>query len=270
MSFASKKNFVRHASSSIVAVALLSAASAHAQAPADEPDADSIVVTGQNETNGLNLTARETPQSVTSLDSLRMQEQGLTDISEVMAQIVGIQTNRSSALGTDGTNYTARGFAVQNYLVDGVARPSNIYGFTEDTADMIAYDRIEVIRGSAGMMTGTGEPSAAINMIRKRPGADLSATVAATIGSWDKYRLEGDIGGALTAGGHIRARVAGAWQDNDSFIDREHAKRQALYGVIEADLGPSTLLTAGVEYQNFRNEGASRGGGRNFSSMQRT
>ena len=51
---------------------------------------------------------------------------------------------------------------------------------------MIAYDRIEVIRGSAGMMTGTGEPSAAINMIRKRPGADLSATVAATIGSWDK------------------------------------------------------------------------------------
>ncbi len=265
MSFASKKNFVRHGAATIAACMLLAAANAQAQAPADAPDAeaptpDSIVVTGQHEINGLNLTARETPQSVTSLDSLRMQEQGLTDISEVMQQIVGIQTNRSSALGTDGTNYTARGFAVQNYLVDGVARPSNIYGFTEDTADMIAYDRIEVIRGSAGMMTGTGEPSAAINMIRKRPGADLSATVAATIGSWDKYRLEGDIGGALTASGHIRARVAGAWQDNDTFIDREHAKRQALYGVIEADLGPSTLLTAGIEYQNFRNEGASRGG----------
>ncbi|WP_343547043.1 TonB-dependent receptor plug domain-containing protein [Sphingobium yanoikuyae] len=174
MSFASKKNFARYGAASIAACLLLATTSAQAQAPADEPDAnapalDSIVVTGQNETNGLNLTARETPQSVTSLDSLRMQEQGLTDISEVMQQIVGIQTNRSSALGTDGTNYTARGFAVQNYLVDGVARPSNIYGFTEDTADMIAYDRIEVIRGSAGMMTGTGEPSAAINMIRKRP-----------------------------------------------------------------------------------------------------
>jgi len=218
------------------------------------------VVTGQTTTNGLSLSSRETPQSVTVIDSLRMQEQGLTDISEVMEQIVGIQSDRSSALGTDGTAYTARGFAVKNYLVDGVARPTNIYGFSEDTADMIAYERIEVIRGSAGMMTGTGEPSAAINMIRKRPGADPRAMVAAKIGSWDKYRLEGDIGGALTANGHVRARVAGAWQDNDTFIDREHAKRQALYGVVEADLAPGTVLTAGIEYQNFRNKGASRGG----------
>lgn len=258
-----QKFLFRHAASSILTIAFMSAA-AHAQAPvqapAEKPDADSIIVTGQTETNGLNLTPRETPQSVTSLDSLRMQEQGLTDISEVMEQIVGIQSNRSSALGTDGTNYTARGVAIENYLVDGVARPNNIYGFTEDTADMIAYDRIEVIRGSAGMMTGTGQPSAAINMIRKRPGTQLQASVAAQLGSWDMKRIEGDIGGALTSDGHIRARVAGAWQDNDTFIDREHAKRHALYGVIEADLSPDTLLTAGVEYQNFRNKGASRGG----------
>lgn len=245
---------------SILAIALLGASHAQAQAPIDEPNADFIVVTGQTETNGLSLSSRETPQSITVVDSARMQVQGLTDISEVMEQVVGIQSNRSSALGTDGTNYTARGFAVKNYLVDGIARPTNIYGFTEDTADMIAYDRIEVIRGSAGMMTGTGEPSAAINMIRKRPDADTRATFAATVESWDKYRIEGDVGGALISDGHVRARIASAWQDNDSFIDREHSRRQALYGVLEADLAPDTLLTAGVEYQNFQNKGASRGG----------
>ncbi|TCM38783.1 TonB-dependent receptor plug domain-containing protein [Novosphingobium sp. ST904] len=256
--------------SSVLAISLLTAANAHAAAATEEtapdaavtegPDPDAIVVTGATETTGLSLSSRETPQSVTVIDSERMQEQGLYDISEVLEQIVGIQTNRSSALGTDGTNYTARGFEVKNYLVDGVARPSNLYGFTEDTADMIAYERIEVIRGSAGMMTGTGQPSAAINMIRKRPGETTRASVSATLGSWDMYRLEGDLGGAVTSDGHVRARVAGAWQDNQTFIDREHAKRQALYGVVEADLGPNTLLTAGVEYQNFRNEGASRGG----------
>lgn len=255
---------------SVLAISLFTAANAHAAAATEQtapdaavtegPDTDAIVVTGATETTGLSLSSRETPQSVTVIDSERMQEQGLYDISEVLEQIVGIQTNRSSALGTDGTNYTARGFEVKNYLVDGVARPSNLYGFTEDTADMIAYERIEVIRGSAGMMTGTGQPSAAINMIRKRPGETTRASVSATLGSWDMYRLEGDLGGAVTSDGHVRARVAGAWQDNQTFIDREHAKRQALYGVVEADLGPNTLLTAGVEYQNFRNEGASRGG----------
>ncbi|WP_159980516.1 MULTISPECIES: TonB-dependent siderophore receptor [unclassified Novosphingobium] len=250
----------RYSVPSMLVIALLTATSASAETAEADTDQDAIVVTGETEATGLSLSSRETPQSVTVIDSLRMQEQGLNDISEVMEQVVGIQSNRSSALGTDGTNYTARGFAVQNYLVDGIARPTNIYGFTEDTADLIAYERIEVIRGSAGMMTGTGQPSAAINMIRKRPGTATRASAAVTAGSWDMYRVEGDLGGALTADGHIRARVSGALQENDTFIDREHVKRRALYGVIEADLGPGTLLTAGVEYQNFRNKAASRGG----------
>lgn len=251
---------IRYCVSSALVFSLMSFGGAHAETAPAKPDEDAIVVTGETETTGLSLSSRETPQSVTVVDSARMEEQGLYDISAVMEQIVGVQSNRSSALGTDGTNYTARGFAVQNYLVDGVARPTNLYGFTEDTADMIAYDRIEVIRGSAGMMTGTGQPSAAINMVRKRPGTDFKASAAATVGSWDMYRIEGDVGGKVTSDGRIRARVAGALQDNDTFIDREHAKRQALYGVVEADLTPNTLLTAGVEYQNFTNTGASRGG----------
>lgn len=254
------KLLARNSGASVVALALLSAAHAYAQAPAGDIDADSIIVTGKTETTGLHLSSRETPQSVTAIDSLRMQEQGLYEISDVMDQVVGIQSNRTSALGTDGTAYTARGVAVKNYLVDGVARPTNLYGFTEDTADLVAYERVEVIRGSAGMITGTGNPAAAINMIRKRPGTDLRASVSARVGSWDMYRIEGDVGGALTSDGRVRARVAGAWQDNDTFIDREHIKRKALYGVIEADLTPNTLLTAGVEYQNFRSTGASRGG----------
>jgi outer membrane receptor for ferric coprogen and ferric-rhodotorulic acid len=255
----------RHSVSSVMVFCLLAAAGlsapvAHAKTASEEPDPEAIVVTGATETTGLSLSSRATPQSVTVLDSVRMQEQGLFDISQVMEQIVGVQTNRTSALGTDGTNYTSRGFQIKNYLVDGIARPANIYGFTEDTADMIAYERVEVIRGSAGMMTGTGQPSAAINMIRKRPGTETRASLSATTGSWDMYRLEGDLGGALTSDGRIRARVAGAWQENDTFIDREHVKRHALYGVVEADLTPDTLLTAGVEYQNFKNTGASRGG----------
>lgn len=235
-------------------------AAGHAQEVGDADEAD-IVVTGAGmDTTGLNLQPRQTPQSVTVLDNARMQEQGLAAISEVLDQVVGIQSNRSGALGTDGTNYVARGFAVQNYQVDGVARPASVYGFAEDTADMIAYDRIEVVRGSAGLMTGVGQPSASINMIRKKPSASFKANVGATAGSWGLRRMEADIGGPLTSDGSLSLRVAGAWQENDNFIDREHADRKAFYGVFEAMLTPDTALTLGVEYQNFRNAGASRGG----------
>lgn len=207
---------------------------------------------------GLSLSLRETPQSVTVVTRDRMQDQGMTSIADVMTQIVGISSRSGGALGTDNTNYVARGFAVQNYMVDGVPRPEGIYGFREETADMTPYDRIEVIRGAAGLMAGTGVPSASINMIRKRPTAEFAGAVTAKTGTWDLYRLEADVGGTLAEG--VRGRVAAAYQENDTFVDREHAERKVFYGVIETDIAESTLLTAGIEYQDYENLHASRGG----------
>ncbi len=209
---------------------------------------------------GLSLSPRETPQSISVMTHDRMQDQDLTSIADVMQQLVGISVSNSSALGSDGTQYVARGFAIDNYMVDGVPRPTSIYGFAEETADMVAYDRIEVIRGASGLMTGIGTPSATVNLIRKRPTREYAGSVTAKVGSWNSYRLEADAGGALVDSGRLRGRMAAAYQENDSFVDREHAERQVVYGVVEADLTESTLLTIGVEYQDFENNGASRGG----------
>lgn len=209
---------------------------------------------------GLDLSPRETPQSITVMTHDRMKDQGLTEIADVMEQVVGIEGNRTSALGSDGTVYYARGFQIENYQVDGMSRPSGVYGFAEETADMIAYDRIEIVRGASGLMTGQGVPSATINLIRKRPTAETQVSLSAKAGSWDRYRVEGDVGSALTDNSRVRGRVAAAYQQSDSFIDREHAERKVVYGVIDADLRESTLLTAGLEYQDFENVDASRGG----------
>lgn len=209
---------------------------------------------------GLDLSPRETPQSITVMTHDRMRDQGLTAISSVLEQVVGVEAASTSALGSDGTSYYARGFAVQNYQVDGIPRPAGVYGFAEETADMMAYDRIEILRGASGLMTGQGEPSATINLIRKRPTAQKQASVSAMAGSWDRYRLEADASGPLTASGAVRGRLAGAYEQTDSFVEREHAGRKVAYGAIDIDLGAATLLSGGVEYQNFSNDNASRGG----------
>lgn len=213
-----------------------------------------------NSSTGLELTLRETPQSITIMTHDRMRDQALTNLDQVLEQVVGIEPDRRSAIGGDTVGYYARGFAVQNYQVDGVIRPGGLYGFFEDTVDMIAYDRIAVVRGPSGLMTGTGTPSATINIIRKKPTETFQANVLAKTGSWDLYRMEADVAGPLIESGRIRGRLAAATQVNDTFVDREHIKRNAIYGIVEADVTDATRLSAGIEYQKFDNKGASRGG----------
>ena len=209
---------------------------------------------------GLELAIRDTPQSATVVTRERMDDQSLTSISQVMEQIVGIEANSTSSLGSDSIAYMSRGFSVENYLVDGIPRPPGIYGFSEETADMVAYDRIEVIRGASGLMSGMGSPSASVNLVRKRASANPQAQINLQAGSWDMYRGEVDVSGPLTDSGRLRGRLATAWQESNSFVDREHREQQAAYGILEADLTDSTTLSAGFEYQDFTNEGASRGG----------
>ncbi|KAG1526766.1 hypothetical protein G6F50_018362 [Rhizopus delemar] len=59
------------------------------------------------------------------------------------------------------------------------------------------YDHIEVLRGAAGMMTGAGNPSGTINLVRKRATAVPQFSVTTSAGSWDNYRGEVDGSGPI-------------------------------------------------------------------------
>lgn len=220
----------------------------------------SYTTSAMSSATGLDLSIRETPQSVTVVTRERMTDQNLTSVSQVMDQVVGIEGNSTSALGTDGVSYMARGLAVDNYLVDGMPRPPGMYGFDEETADMVAYDRIEIVRGASGLMSGLGSPSASINLVRKQAPAVGQANASIQAGTWDRYRAEVDAGGALIESGRLRGRLAAAHEESGSFVDREQREQQAVFGILEADLSDTTLLSAGFEYQDFTNAGASRGG----------
>ncbi|ACE85857.1 TonB-dependent siderophore receptor [Cellvibrio japonicus] len=213
-----------------------------------------------NSSTGLALSLRETPQSITVMSHDRLKDQGLTDVDKVMEQVVGIEPDRRSSIGGDSVGYVARGFFVSNYQVDGIPRPAAIYGFSEDKADLLAYDRLEIVRGPSGLMTGAGNPSAAINLIRKRPTDDFQANISAKTGSWDLYRLQTDVAGSLSDSGKVRGRFAVAKQENDTFVEREHIDRQIVYGVVDAMLFETTEVFAGVEYQDIKATGVSRGG----------
>lgn len=219
-----------------------------------------VIVVGKSDTaTKLELTLRETPQSMTVIDRQRIEAQNLTDINHVLNETVGVSWQNTGPVGADNNFSYARGFPLDNFQVDGVSRAPR-FGFRHDVADMALYERVEVIRGASGLLSGEGDPSGVVNMVRKQPTRQMQSHVSGQYGSWEQYRMEGDLGGPVLMDGGIRARVVGAYQDSDSFVDRLSVEKKIFYGTLAAELTPATLLSVGVEYQNHETTGGGRFG----------
>ena len=205
----------------------------------------------------LGLSVKETPQSVSVITQQRMQDQGLTTIAQVMAQTPGITL---FSLGSERSGFTSRGYAITNYQLDGISTHSENLGLnaipSQSLADMALYDRIEVLRGASGLMTGAGDASGAINMVRKKPTAQFQASVEGEVGSRDERRGLADIAGPLNEAGSLRGRMVALYEEGDSIVDNYSRDKKVIYGVLEADLASGTKLTAGVTHQRNRSKGS--------------
>ena len=195
----------------------------------------------------LPLSIRETPQSVSVITRQRIEDQGMNDLNDVVKYAPGLTLRK---FGGDRQEFLARGFTIDNLMYDGL--PTSVSTFTLDTitgADLAMYDRVEVVRGATGLMTGAGSPSATLNLVRKRPTATPQVSVTTSAGSWDRYRTEVDASNKLNDSGTVRGRVVAAYEDSNSYIDEREKQRQTFYGILEADLNDSTTWTIGASKQ---------------------
>lgn len=206
---------------------------------------------------GLAMGLRDTPQSVSVMARQRIEDQALSDVRGVLENTPGITVLGSMS---DQQSIYARGFTVENYQYDGLpTRVDSGWDGGMTKADSAIYDRIEVLRGSAGLLNGAGNPSATVNMVRKRPTRQFQGQVQAQAGSWNLARAEADVSGALNASGSVRGRGVMARQERDSFQDYRSTDKSLLYGVLEADLPQGMLLTVGAEWQRSTTRGATYG-----------
>ncbi|MET7012632.1 TonB-dependent siderophore receptor [Uliginosibacterium flavum] len=194
---------------------------------------------------GMSLTQRETPQAVSTVTRGQLDDFRLTNVNDALDGVTGVSVERPE---TDRTYYTARGFDITNFQTDGIGVPF-VYEIQDGDIDTAMYDRIEVIRGANGLTSGSGNPSATVNFVRKRPTRDFQASGSLSYGSWDAKRLEADVSGALIESGRLRGRMVVAADDKDSYLDRYHHSKNFFYGVVEADVGDSSSITAGYTYQ---------------------
>lgn len=193
---------------------------------------------------------RETPQSITVITRKMLDDQNLNTIEQVMEKTPGI-TVYDSPMG--GKYFYSRGFRMTGqYQYDGVPLDIGSSYVQADafSSDMAIYDRVEVLRGAAGMMKGAGGTAGGVNFVRKR-GQDTPHTqLSLSAGTWDNYRGQVDTGGPLNDAGTIRGRAVVTQQTRQYFYDVGERRDQIYYGALDFDLSDYTTLGLGMAYED--------------------
>ncbi|AYV14488.1 TonB-dependent siderophore receptor [Shewanella algae] len=204
---------------------------------------------------GLGLSLQETPQSVSVMTAEQIQDQGLNTVVDVVNNTVGLSSTKTDNVRR---GFMARGFSVKNYQVDGVPLTWSLGADSgEAVSDVSIYERVEVVRGATGLMTGAGDPSASINLVRKHAdSAELKGYVDVAAGSWDKKQITADVSNGLNEAGTIRGRLVAKYEKSESFQNLYEDNKTILYGVIDSDITDNTLLRVGGSYNHSDPKGA--------------
>lgn len=198
----------------------------------------------------LNLSPRETPQSVSVITRQQIEDRNFVNLDDAMEFATGIT---ASTANFNRISYTARGFALTDNMVDGLPSIANAYaGYVPNLA---FYDRVEIIRGGSGLTYGgvslVGSAGGTVNLVRKRPTAQSQVSVVLRRGSFDNNYVEVDAAAPLNEKGTVRGRVDVSYEDKETFIELEDSRKPAFYGIVESDLGAKTLLTLGGSLERY-------------------
>lgn len=217
----------------------------------ENSDKISYTVKKTSSATKLDLSLKETPQSITVITEKQIEDQNLQDVNDVLIQTPGISMRQLGQETAGHTTYYARGMEITNVQRDGA--PTSVASFgTQQLLGLetsAIYERIEITRGSTGLTNGSGNPSASINYIRKKPTSEFRGNAKLSYGSWDNYKGQIDISGGLNEDNTIRGRFISSYGEGDNQQDRYHQDNSLIYGALDFDLSDNTLLTTAFSYQ---------------------
>ena len=215
---------------------------------ADPQRGEEIIVVGKSYGQAVGKTVtplKDVPNTITVIDQAQLQQRNLFTLEDALTVTNGVTV---TGISSEDPSYLSRGFTINNYLVDGV--PTFAFGFPAVVPDLFLYDRVEVLRGPAGLFSGAGNPAGSINLVRKRPLDSFTVSALAGYGSFRNVRGEVDVSTPLDDRSGLR--LGAMAQDQDQFFDVAHRYRFAAFGVADTEIGDRTTLTVGGNYDLFK------------------
>src|SRR4051812_3832243 len=181
---------------------------------------------------------REVPASVTVVPSRLMRDQAMQSMGDVFRYVPGVlmhqgEGNRDQVI-IRGNSTTA------DFYVNGVRDDAQIF------RDLYNVERVEVLKGPAGMIFGRGGAGGVVNRVTRQPVFDHVGEANLTLGSNDQRRSTLDYGNKLgdSAAYRLNAMVEGS----NNFVDGVDLHRWAVNPTLTYLLGAQTSITLDYEH----------------------
>ncbi|MBL8555181.1 MAG: TonB-dependent siderophore receptor [Phenylobacterium sp.] len=180
------------------------------------------------------------PQAVQILNAQLIEDQGARDITDLYRNISGVSFFSYAGV-------TFRGFRQDGSgtYYDGL-RGDPFIGFS--VPQVFNIERVEVLKGPAGMLYGPASPGGTINYVTKKPKDQFGGQVRLIGGNYDRLGASGDVTGPLLAD-RLSGRAALFYEERDSF--RRGASSETFIGDLGLTLHVADDLDLTAQYTAY-------------------
>ncbi|WP_103863511.1 TonB-dependent receptor [Aquimarina sp. I32.4] len=145
--------------------------------------------------NKLGVQGIDIPVTAYSVNAKVMEQRNVSDLGDAVKSATGVRPiNRYGGFQT----FRIRGFNNFVLLVDGVRDERHNLSTSAPSTNLSNVERIEVLKGPAGVLYGHSALGGIINIVRKKPSYTQKANFKSTYGSFDTYNIEGGVGGPIS------------------------------------------------------------------------
>ncbi|MDI3205596.1 TonB-dependent siderophore receptor [Pseudomonas shahriarae] len=184
-----------------------------------------------------------TPASITVINAALIKDQQARLLSEVLRNDASV--GESYAPIGYYENFVVRGFslnAASSYKING----RTITG--EQNVALENKQRVELLKGLAGLQSGISEPSGVINYVTKRP-EDVRSVTVSTDDRGSGY-IATDVGGWFGSEQQFGLRANVAHEDLNSYVEHANGQRDFVSLAFDWNISPDAVLQLDAEYQD--------------------
>ncbi|PWG02777.1 TonB-dependent siderophore receptor [Sphingosinicella humi] len=189
------------------------------------------IVTGKLPTDPL-----ASSQTITVITEQLIEDQGARDAQDLYRNISGVSFFSYAGV-------TARGFRQEEIFYDGL-RGDPYAGFS--VPQLFNIERVEFLKGPAGMLYGPGAPGGLFNYVTKKPEDSFSAEVSTVVGTGDRYGGSAEVTGPLV--GALTGRAGLFYEDRDTYRFNAGSETLIADGGLAYDFGPAKVILQATRY----------------------
>lgn len=203
------------------AIAMGLAAPALAQDSTEEDESTrEIVVTAQFRAQNI----QDTPLAITAVTASQIEARSQTNLAQVADAAPNVAIRPQGASFGPSVTASIRGAGQNDFnpafepgvgiYIDDVYYPQ----LTGAIFDLLDVERVEVLRGPQGTLTGRNSEGGAIKFYSKKPNGDGSGFIEATYGSRNRLGLRAAADFSLTK--NLAMRISGVFKEQDGYVKR--------------------------------------------------